>query len=109
MGTPAGTQDEFGVNWILPASISSLSFFIASLTHCFRLGLEMSPNRKLTPAATKMWPGSWRTGRADPCTGGNGPPKGCVHPPGPALEFGGELRCAAGAPGRAETHGSATP
>jgi len=32
IGTPAGTQEEFGVNWILPASISSLSFFIASLT-----------------------------------------------------------------------------
>src|SRR5580700_10121912 len=94
-GTPEGTQDEFGVNWILPASISSLSFFITSLAHCFKLGLERSPNRKLCTGLTKGWPGSWRTGRAEPGTGGNAPPNGCVHPPGPDCRLGTELDCAA--------------
>jgi hypothetical protein len=83
-----GRQEEFAVNWILPASISSLSFFITFLAHCFRLGLEMSPNRKLCTALTKGWPGSWRTGMAEPRTGGNSPPKGCVQPPGPDWKLG---------------------
>ena len=36
------------MNAILPLVISSLSFFITSLAHGFRLGLEISPNLKLT-------------------------------------------------------------
>src|SRR6185436_7967652 len=46
-GTPPGLHDERGVNAILPASTSSLSFFMTSLAHCFRLGLLMSPTRNV--------------------------------------------------------------
>jgi hypothetical protein len=44
-GIPLGTQDELDWNAIFPASISSVSFFITSLTHGFRLGLLRSPIR----------------------------------------------------------------
>src|SRR6516164_4725526 len=94
-GTPEGRHDEFAVNWILPASISSLSFFITSLAHCLRLGLEMSPNRKLATGLAKGWRESCCTGRAEPCTAGNAPPNGCVHPPGPDWRFGTFAGCAA--------------
>src|SRR5882724_3989787 len=44
-GTPAALQEERAVKANFPASTSSLSFFIASFAHCFRLGLLMSPMR----------------------------------------------------------------
>src|SRR5215467_674961 len=109
MGTPVGRQEEFAVNWILPASISWLSFFITSLAHCFRLGLERSPNRKLTTGLTKGWLGSWRTGRAEPCTAGKAPPKGCVHPPGPDWKSGTWAGCALTRAASAETSASPPP
>src|SRR6516162_10015160 len=108
-GTPEGRQDEFAVNWILPASISSLSFFITTLAHCLSLGLEMSPNRKLTTGLTKGWRGSCCTGRAEPFTTGNAPPNGCVHPPGPDWKFGALAGCAAVAAANAKTIASAPP
>src|SRR5258708_28126387 len=92
--------------WILPPSISWLSFFITSLAHCFRLGLERSPNRKLTTGLTKGWLGSWRTGRAEPCTAGKAPPKGCVHPPGPDWKLGTWAGSASAGAASAETSAS---
>src|SRR5258706_15700876 len=106
LGMPAGTQDELGWKPTLPASISSLSFFITSLAHCFRLGLERSPNRKLPTGLTKGWLGSWRRGRAEPCTAGKAPPKGCVHPPGPDWKLGTWAGCASAGAASAETSAS---
>src|SRR5579864_7037993 len=44
-GTPAAWQEERAVKANLPASTASLSFFITSFAHCFRLGLLMSEMR----------------------------------------------------------------
>ena len=41
-GTPAALHEERAVKANLPASTSSLSFFITSFAHCFRFGLPMS-------------------------------------------------------------------
>src|SRR6516165_8084881 len=80
-GTPAGTQLDCGVNALFfPASTSSMSLFMCSFTHGFRLGLERSAIRKVgclpTPLGTKGYAGSLTTGGGRrPGTGSkNGPP-----------------------------------
>src|SRR5262249_52682093 len=52
-GTPAGLQLDRAVKAILPASTSSLSFFILSFTQGFRFGLLRSAIRvrRLAPGA----------------------------------------------------------
>src|SRR6476646_9787155 len=77
-GTPAGTQLELGVKAIFPASTSSMSFFMRSLTQGFRFGLERSAIRKLgcalVPLGTKGCAGSLTMGGSWPGTGSkNGP------------------------------------
>src|ERR1700686_4884715 len=79
-GTPAGTQLDCGVKALfLPASTSSISFFMCSFTHGFRFGLDRSAIRKvgglLVPLGTKGCAGSLTTGGRRPGTGSkNGPP-----------------------------------
>ena len=91
---PLGTQDERGWNAILPAWISSLSFFITCLTQSLRLGLERSPIRQLAAWLMKGCAGSWTTGEGKPLTGGNVAPPSCTHPPSPPERSGGEDDCA---------------
>src|SRR6266446_4695288 len=92
---PLGRQDERAWKAIFPWSISSLSFFITSLTHGFRLGLERSPIRQLCPWLMKGCFGSWTTGEAEPSTGGKVAPSVWTHPPSPPDRSGGEAGCAA--------------
>src|SRR5258708_1636947 len=79
-GTPAGTQLDCGVKALfLPASTSSMSFFMCSFTHGFRFGLERSAIRKvgglLVPLGRKGGAGSLRTGGGRRGGGWkNGPP-----------------------------------
>src|SRR5713101_8399413 len=78
-GTPAGRQLERAVKAILPASTSSLSFFIRSFTHGFRFGLLRSAIRKVgwapVPLGTNGCAGSLVTGGRRPGTGRKpGPP-----------------------------------
>src|SRR5215831_19267480 len=104
-GTPAGTQLDCGVKALfLPARISSMSFFIRSLTHGFRFGLVRSAMRKVgclpTPLGTNGWAGSLTTGPGRrPGTGSkNGPPP--LKPTQPAKfdeKSGGGACCCAGA------------
>src|SRR5688572_10104448 len=94
LGMPLGTHDERAWNAIFPRSISSLSFFMTSFTHGFRLGLERSPIRQLAAWLTKGWPGSWTTGEGEPSTGGNVAPPSWTHPILPAEKSGGEADCA---------------
>src|SRR5258705_11550924 len=89
LGMPLGRQDERAWNAIFPRSISSLSFFITSLAHGFRLGLERSPIRHVAPWLMKGCPGSWTTGEGEPGTGGNVEPPPWIHPPSPAEKTGG--------------------
>src|SRR6516225_5270494 len=92
LGMPADRQDEPGWKAILPASISSVSFCINSLTHGFRLGLLRSPIRKAVPRpGVKGWRGSCRTGGGKPGTGWKPVPRGCTQPPSPPDKSG---RCA---------------
>src|SRR5215472_7010194 len=94
LGMPAGRQDEPGWNAILPASISSVSFCINSLTHGFRLGLLRSPIRQAVPRpGVKGWPGSWRTGDGEPGTGWKPVPRGWTQPPSPPDKSGGCAGC----------------
>src|SRR6202140_4597064 len=90
LGTPLGTQVALGWKAIFPASISSVSFFINSLTHGFRLGLARSPIRQAVPRpGVKGWPGSWRTGDGEPGTGWKPVPRGWTQPPSPPDKSGG--------------------
>src|SRR5258706_11309570 len=79
-GTPAGTQLDCAVKALfLPASISSMSFFMESFTQGIRFGLERSAIRNvgclLGPLGTKGCAGSLTTGGRRPGTGSmNGPP-----------------------------------
>src|ERR1700730_12116528 len=100
-GTPAGMQLEPAVNATLPASTSSLSFFMRSFTHGFRFGLPRSAIRYAgwppTPLGTKGCAGSWVTGGGRPGTGSKkGPPP--LSPTHPALsdeKSGGAAFCCA--------------
>src|ERR1700681_1196065 len=71
-GTPAGRQLERGVKASLPASTSSLSLFMCSLTHGFRFGLVRSAIRKVgclaVPLGTKGCAGSLVRGGGWPAT-----------------------------------------
>src|SRR6266853_1217 len=83
-GTPDGQQLDCAVKaGFLPARISSVSFFICSLTHGFRFGLDRSGIRKVgctpkpAPLGTKGYFESLTTGPGSrlPGTGSkNGPP-----------------------------------
>src|SRR5262249_46249353 len=84
LGMPAGRQDEPGWKAILPASISSVSFFINSLTHGLRFGLLRSPIRQAVPCpGVKGWRGSWPAGDGEPGTGWKPGPRGWTQPPSP--------------------------
>src|SRR6516162_983765 len=90
LGMPAHRQDEPGWKAILPASISSVSFFINSLTHGLRLGLLRSPIRQAVPCpGVKGWRGSWTTGDGEPGTGWKPVPRGWTQPPSPPDKSGG--------------------
>src|SRR5437016_1370696 len=77
-GTPSGTQLEPAVNATLPASTSSLPFFMCSFTHGFRFGLLRSAIRKVgclpTPLGTKGYLASWVRGPGE--RSGTGSKKG---------------------------------
>src|ERR1700693_4749834 len=67
MGTPPGTQLDCAVKALfLPASTSSISFFMCSFTHGLRFGLVRSAMRNvgclLVPLGTKGCAGSLTTG-----------------------------------------------
>src|SRR6267142_2476560 len=100
-GTPAGLQEERALKAILPASTSSLSFFMISLAHDFRLGLARSPigNVGCLPWVMPMlktwgWAGSVVMGLGEPGTAMNSPCAGpTVHPIPPEEKSG--VGCAA--------------
>src|SRR6476646_10459982 len=110
-GTPAGTQLELGVKAIFPASTSSMSFFMRSLTQGFRFGLERSAIRKLgcalVPLGTKGCAGSLTMGGSWPGTGSkNGPAPFSPTQPAPfdeksgGADFGCAMAAAATRPNR---------
>src|SRR5207244_5347424 len=80
-GTPAGRQEERAVKANFPASTWSLSFFITSFAHCFRLGLLMSPMRWVgccpvmrdSSFEMYLWAGSCPIGFGEPGTGRGAP------------------------------------
>src|SRR5215475_11642457 len=80
-GTPAALHDDRAVKANLPASTSSLSFFITSFAHCFRLELLMSPMRWVGCCPVMRdssfeiygWAGSCPTGFGEPGTGRSAP------------------------------------
>src|SRR6266566_4212691 len=88
-GTPRGMQLEPAVNATLPASTSSFSFFMCSLTQDLRFGLVRSAIRYVgcfpTPFGTNGWAGSWVTGPGSTpgINSKNGPPP--LSPTQPAL------------------------
>src|SRR5262245_45117131 len=108
-GTPNGMQLDPAVKPILPASTSSLPFFMCSLTQGFRFGLLRSLIRKVgwppTPLGTKGYFGSCVTGPGSrPGTDSkNGPlPFSPTHPTFPDEKSGGAVfgcatTCAIGA------------
>src|SRR5712671_6269326 len=82
-GTPDGMQLELGVKAILPASTSSLSFFMISFAQGFRFGLVRSAIREVgcRPCpllGTKGYFGSLVTGGTRPGTGRKSPTP--IHP-----------------------------
>src|SRR5215475_2566355 len=97
-GTPNGMQLDPAVKPILPASTSSLPFFMCSLTQGFRFGLLRSLIRKVgwppTPLGTKGYFGSCVTGPGSrPGTDSkNGPlPFSPTHPTLPDEKSGGAV------------------
>src|ERR1700738_1532095 len=99
--TPAGRQLERAVKATLPASTSSLSFFIRSFTHGFRFGLLRSAIRKvgwaLVPLGTKGCAGSLGRGGKRPGTGAKlgPPPPTPTHPTWFEEKSGGAALCCA--------------
>src|ERR1700730_14027149 len=97
-GTPAGMQLWLGVKATLPASTSSLSFFMISLAHGFRFGLVRSAIRwvgcRPCPLGTKGYFGSLVTGGTRPGTGRKSPTP--IHPTvGSQEKMGGVVFCCA--------------
>src|SRR5262249_2169691 len=102
-GTPAGMQLWLGGNAILPASTSSLSFFITSFTHGFRFGFLRSAIRqggcRPLPLGTNGYFGSLVSGGTLPGTGRNSPIP--IHPTVRSQEKAGGVACACASTGTA--------
>jgi hypothetical protein len=106
IGRPEGGQDEFAVNWIGPPFDLIIVLLHHTLGPLPQIGMgDVSHSQ----AHHRVVEGMARilVGRAEPCTAGKAPPKGCVHPPGRDWKLGTWTGWASAAVASAETSASA--